>query len=133
MFVRPLRWREIIHHAVQANVRRFFAAVATSREGTDSHEDRPQLSVAVRPLRLRILQRAENISSALKRRANVCQEPLSTKCSGFLLRSSFAILAARTRHRFSSVSIAAFSITSGLSNSSDIVHPQAFGADLRIA
>jgi hypothetical protein len=28
---------------------------------------------------------------------------LSTKCSGLLLRSSFAILAARTRHLFSSV------------------------------
>jgi hypothetical protein len=59
----------------------------------------------------------------------------STKCSGLLLRSSLAILAARTRHRFSSVSTAAFSITSRLrlSNLSDIVHPQAFGADLRIA
>jgi hypothetical protein len=33
MFDRLLRWREIIHHSVQANVRRFFAAVATSREG----------------------------------------------------------------------------------------------------
>src|SRR5215471_2255214 len=33
MFDRPLRWREIIPHSVQANVRRFFAAVATSREG----------------------------------------------------------------------------------------------------
>src|SRR5437016_5164241 len=46
---------------------------------------------------------------------------LSTKCSGFLLRSSFAILAARTRHRFSSVSSAAFSITSRPPDSLDIV------------
>src|SRR5262249_46601952 len=36
---------------------------------------------------------------------------LSTKCSGFLLRSSFAILAARTRHRFSSVSTERLSVS----------------------
>ena|SRR5215467_3844532 len=38
---------------------------------------------------------------------------LSTNCSGLLLRSSFAILAARTRHLFS--------VTLRLSNSSDII------------
>src|SRR6516164_6192862 len=46
---------------------------------------------------------------------------LSTKCSGFLLRSSFAILAARTRHLISVAPMAAFSVVSWLSNPSDIV------------
>src|SRR5215469_14882090 len=45
----------------------------------------------------------------------------STKCWGFLLRSSFAILAARTRHLISVARIAAFSVASRLSNSSDII------------
>jgi len=34
---------------------------------------------------------------------------LSTKCSGLLLRSSFAILAARARHLFSAAPMPAFS------------------------
>jgi hypothetical protein len=46
---------------------------------------------------------------------------LSTKCSGFLLRSSFAILAARTRHLISVARMAAFSVASRLSNASDIL------------
>jgi hypothetical protein len=46
---------------------------------------------------------------------------LSTKCSGLLLRSSFAILAARTRHLISVDRMAAFSDASKLSNSSDII------------
>src|SRR6516162_10704977 len=46
---------------------------------------------------------------------------LSTNCSGFLLRSSFAILAARTRHLISVARVAAFSVASRLSNSSDII------------
>ena len=46
---------------------------------------------------------------------------LSTKCSGLLLRSSFAILAARTRHLFSVAPMPAFSFAFGLSNSSDII------------
>src|SRR5215467_3465774 len=46
---------------------------------------------------------------------------LSTKCSGLLLRSSFAILAARTRHLISVARMAAFSVASRLSNSSDIL------------
>jgi hypothetical protein len=70
------------------------------------------------------LHRAENIGSALKRAVNVCQRQFVS--SGVLLRSSFAILAARTRHRFSTLSTPAFSITSRLSNSSDIVHPPGF-------
>src|SRR5215831_10278241 len=49
---------------------------------------------------------------------------LSTKCSGLLLRSSFAILAARTRHRFSTLSQPWPSESRpGWSNSSEIVHP----------
>src|SRR5262245_2828389 len=40
-------------------------------------------------------------------------DKLSTKCSGLLLRSSFAILAARARHLFS--------VAPRLSNSSDII------------
>jgi len=48
-------------------------------------------------------------------------DTLSTKCSGFLLRSSFAILAARTRHLISVPRMAAFSVASKLSNSSDIL------------
>src|SRR5262249_17946050 len=46
---------------------------------------------------------------------------LSTKCSGFLLRSSFAILAARTRHLISAARMVAFSVASRPSNSSDII------------
>src|SRR5215471_765248 len=48
-------------------------------------------------------------------------ENLSTKCSGFLLRSSFAILAASTRHLISVARMAAFSVASRLSSSSDIL------------
>jgi hypothetical protein len=44
-----------------------------AEKATDSHEDRPQLSVAVRALRPRTLHRTENISSVLKRGMNVCQ------------------------------------------------------------
>src|SRR5215469_16325786 len=47
-------------------------------------------------------------------------DDFSTKCSGFLLRSSFAILAARARHLFSAAPMPAFSGTSRASNSSDI-------------
>jgi hypothetical protein len=43
----------------------------------------PQLSLTVP--RLRILQCAENISSALKRRVNVCQEPSVNEVLGFLV------------------------------------------------
>src|SRR5262245_40960179 len=46
---------------------------------------------------------------------------LSKKCSGLLLRSSFAILAARARHLFSAVPMPAFSVASRPSNSSDIM------------
>src|SRR5215472_4896597 len=46
---------------------------------------------------------------------------LPTKCSGLLLRSSFAILAARTRHLTSVDRMPAFSVASRPSNSSDIL------------
>jgi hypothetical protein len=63
---------------------RFSAAVATSREGRSSHEDRRQLSVAVRALRLRTLHPAENISSALKGGVNLCQRRFLNEVLGFL-------------------------------------------------
>jgi hypothetical protein len=44
-----------------------------------------------------------------------------SKCSGLLLRTSFAILAARTRHLISVARRAAFSVASRLLNSSDIL------------
>src|SRR5215471_20403604 len=45
---------------------------------------------------------------------------LSTKCSGLLLRSSFAILAARARHLFSAAPTPVLSDASSPSNSSNI-------------
>src|SRR6516164_8088586 len=48
------------------------------------------------------------------------RDNLSTKCSALLLRSSFAILAARARHLFSAAPMPAFSVASRPSNSSDI-------------
>jgi hypothetical protein len=54
-------------------LRRSSSAVATSRAGHRfSHEDRPQLSVALRMRRLRTIYRAENIGNVLKRVVNVC-------------------------------------------------------------
>src|SRR5262249_9206741 len=51
---------------------------------------------------------------------------LSKKCSGLLLRSSFAIFAARARHLLSAVPMPAFSVAPRSSNSSDIVHSDSF-------
>jgi hypothetical protein len=42
---------------------------------------------------------------------------LSTKCSGLMLRSTFAILAARARHLFSAAPMPAFSVASRPPNS----------------
>jgi hypothetical protein len=77
--------------------------------------------------------RAENIGSALKRGVNVCQRQFVNEVLGPLVRSSFAILAARTRHRFSTLSQPQPSRSlPNWSNSSDIVHFQAFeGAPTR--
>jgi hypothetical protein len=62
------------------------AAVATSREGHRfSHEDRPQLSVALRMLRLRTIYRAENIVNVLKRVVNVCQQEFVNEVLGPLV------------------------------------------------
>src|SRR5262245_65068674 len=52
---------------------------------TDSHEDRPQLSVAVRALRPRTLHGTENISSVLKRGVNVCQRQLVNEVLALLV------------------------------------------------
>src|SRR5215831_17879462 len=46
---------------------------------------------------------------------------LSAKCSGLLLRSSFAILAARARHLFNAAPMPAFSVASRSSNLSSIM------------
>ena len=46
-------------------------------------------------------------------------DDLSAKCSGLLLRSSFAILAARARHLFSAAPMPAFSVASRPSNPPD--------------
>jgi hypothetical protein len=67
-------------------LRRFAAAVATSREGHRfSHEDRPQLSVELRMLRLRTIYRAENIGNVLKRVVNVCQQEFVNEVLGPLV------------------------------------------------
>src|SRR5204862_5977932 len=55
---------------------------------------------------------------------------LSMKCSGLLLRSSFAILAARARHLFSSAPTPAFSVPSRSSKSSSIYAPTVSGPPL---
>src|SRR5262249_41903022 len=83
-------------------------------------EDRPQLSMALTAPRLRTLQRAEDIGSALKGGVNICQRQLVNEVLGLLLRRSFAILAARTRHLISAALMPAFSVASRPSNSSDI-------------
>jgi hypothetical protein len=44
-----------------------------------------RLPVVLAALRQRIVQRAENISSALKRRVNVCQEPPVSELLGSLV------------------------------------------------
>src|SRR6516165_8683480 len=70
----PFTSRQTSSHWISWMLRRSSAAVATSREGHRfSHEDRPQLPVAVRMLRLRTIYRAENIGNVLKRVVNVCQ------------------------------------------------------------
>jgi len=68
----------------------------------------------VRPARLRFRGWQLSLTGHLNR------GNLSTKCSGLLLRSSFAILTARTRHLISVAPMPAFSVASRPSNSSDI-------------
>jgi len=59
---------------LRRKLRRSSTAVATSREGQGfSHEDCPQLFVALRMLRLRTIYCAENIGNVLKRVVNVRQ------------------------------------------------------------
>ena len=61
------------------------------------------------------------ISAARSRQARMSAiDNLSTKCSGLLLRSSFAILAARARHLFSAAPTPALSVASSPSHSSNI-------------
>jgi hypothetical protein len=50
-----------------------------------SHADSPSISVALRPLRLRTIHRAENIASALKRGVNVCQRQFVNEVLGPLV------------------------------------------------
>jgi hypothetical protein len=79
------------------------------------HEDRPQLSVAVRVLRLRTIHRAENIASALKRGVNVCQRQFVNEVLGPLvtefIRNFGGEDATSIQHAFPT---AAFLITSRL-------------------
>jgi hypothetical protein len=76
---------------------------------------RPQLSVALRPLRLRTIHRAENIASALKRGVNVCQRQFVNEVLGPLvtefIRNFGGEDATPIQHAFPT---AAFSITSRL-------------------
>src|SRR6516225_1379073 len=117
--------------SVVSRVRRF---------GSQGGRNRPQLSVLLTIPRLRTLLRgsrcvlnrrsalSEDIGSVLKGVVKVRQRQLVNECSGLLLRSSFAILAARARHLFSARSMPAFSVASRPSNSSDIVRPAGMGA-----
>jgi hypothetical protein len=79
------------------------------------HEDRPQLSVAVRALRLRTIHRAENIASALKRGVNVCQRQFVNEVLGPLVTEFIRNFGGEDptpiQHAFPT---AAFSITSRL-------------------
>src|SRR5262245_1669887 len=71
--------------------------------------------------------------------SKAASDNLSTKCSGLLLPSALSIWAARVRHLLSPASMPAFSVASGLSNSSDIrlrassQPPTAFRAGTRAA
>src|SRR6516164_2379450 len=74
------------------------------------------------PLRsARALHRAEDIGSALKGGVDVCQRQRIKEVLGPLVRSSFAILAARARHLVSAAPMPAFSVAPRPSNSSDIM------------
>src|SRR5262245_54717302 len=76
---------------------------------------RPQLSVALRPLRLRTIHRAENIGSALKRGVNFWQRHILNEVLGPLvtefIRKFGGEDATPIHHAFPT---AAFSITSRL-------------------
>jgi hypothetical protein len=76
---------------------------------------RPQLSVALRPLRLRTIHRAENIASTLKRAVNICQRQFVNEVLGPLvtefIRNFGGEDATPIQHAFPT---AAFSITSRL-------------------
>src|SRR5215813_12478717 len=67
------------------------AEKATARQNQDTArqllccEDRPQLSMALTAPRLRTLQRAEDIGSALKGGVNVCQRQLVNEVLGPLV------------------------------------------------
>ena len=63
----------------------FFPPSPPAEKATDSHEDRPQLSVALRMVRLRTIYRAENIGDVLKRVVNVCQREFVNEVLGLLV------------------------------------------------
>jgi hypothetical protein len=63
----------------------FSAASPPAEKAASSHEDRRQLSLAVRALRLRTRPPAENINSALKRGVNLCQRRFLNEVLGFLV------------------------------------------------
>ena len=95
-----------------------------AEKATDLHEDRFQLSVALRPLRLPTIHRAENIASALKRGVNVCQRQFVNEVLGPLvtefIRNFGGEDATPIQHAFPTV---AFWITSRLVKLVRHVHP----------
>jgi hypothetical protein len=76
------------------NYNRFLPPSPPAEKAASSHEDRRQLSVAVRALRLRTLHPAQNISSALKGGVNLCQRRFLNEVLFDARRRQFLHLAA---------------------------------------
>src|SRR5262245_34603174 len=75
-----------------------------------SHEDRPQLSVALRMLRLRTIYRAENIGNVLKRVVNVCQREFVNEVLGPLVTEFVCNFGREDATPISVASMPAFSV-----------------------
>jgi hypothetical protein len=60
---------------------------------------------------------SKEIGSMLKEGAEVCQREVVNEVLGPLLRSSFAVLAARARHLISAARMSSFSVASRPTNS----------------
>src|SRR5215813_5194092 len=93
----------------------------------ETDDNRPQLSPALTAPRLRALHRAEDIASALKGGVNVCQRQLVNEVLGALV-TQFVPNFGREVHLISVARMAAFSVASRLSNSSDILLADIFRA-----
>src|SRR5262245_53159313 len=79
-----------------------------------SHADSPSISVALRPLRLRTIHRAENIASALKRGVNVCQRQFVNEVLGPLVTKFIRTFGGEDATPIQPFPTAAFLITSRL-------------------